>query len=432
MSRLSWRDVIIVFLLVVILYLVKLQHGCNKSKIAEAPPWKPLDISVDSSALKEFEQTIVKLEEQQKLLKGLIEKQEIEHRQLKDQLKKGIDAHIPPVEPSSNTLRDKVSSKDKFSQKQPNLQKLENNQQQKRQQSDIVANLRDKDNGASNAYIVRNNPAEVCVSLNSNSQKCEFHRCGARDEPMAPYGLIYRPPELRTSTMRISGQRGAGSGCLLVHKYQFIVTHVLKSGGSEIKGAFMAWLCNGKRDPVCPGVYEIADCSRAVSSHPDYFIVSFVRNPYSRAISSWAMAVDFMQNKQNHPVDFSEWALNPSAGSRKMGSLLASVHWSPQAMFNTDRRGCPVFDFIGHLETLNEDLIRLAKILNVPELIDAAVNHPLQKPKENNAGNRAAEQKGSRVDFYTPESARAIARLFSQDFEIFGFKKYSYMGKEMG
>ena len=270
------------------------------------------------------------------------------------------------------------------------------------------------------------------MSYDEGARRCRYHKCGGSPstDEIPPYGLIYRPESLRHGTMRISGQRGAGSGCLVVHKYKFIVTHVLKSGGSEIKGAFMKWLC-GNHDPVCPGVYEVDNCAPAVSAHPDYFIVTFVRNPYSRAISSWAMAVDFMRNKNAEPVPFSEWAVDPNRGSMKMGSYLASVHWSPQSMFNVDSRRCPVFDFVGHLENLNEDLVKVSKILDVPELIDASVNRPLNKPRVNNAGERAAQEKGSRAAFYTKEAARAVATKYAEDFEVFGFDKTVYMGEKM-
>eukprot|EP01147_Barroeca_monosierra_P002744 gene2744-5613_t len=309
---------------------------------------------------------------------------------------------------------DGVSDQLQLKQKQTGQEKLE---QVHRQQASL--------------YMVRDHPANVCVTYIQQTDRCRYHRCGALNDTIAPHGLMYRPDELRTTTMRISGQRDAGSGCVVVHKYRFIVTHVLKSGGSQIKGAFMKWMCNGSHDPVCPGIYEVDNCAPAISKHPDYFIVTFVRNPYSRAISSWAMAVDFMHDKHRKPVDFTDWILDPDAGSRKMGSYLASVHWSPQAMFNTDRRRCPVFDFIGHLETLNEDMVRVAKILNVPELIDAAVNRPLQKPNQNNSGERAAQKRGSRADYYTSEAAKAVTRQFAEDFEIFGFDKHTYMGKTM-
>ena len=103
------------------------------------------------------------------------------------------------------------------------------------------------------------------------------------------YGLVHRQD--RGLKMQIPGAAKSGSGCALSHKYQFMFVHVLKSGGTTIKGFLQRALCNGTTK-ACPYL-EIVDCATAIVAHPHYFVFSFVRNPYSRMYSAYAMADAF-------------------------------------------------------------------------------------------------------------------------------------------
>lgn len=138
-------------------------------------------------------------------------------------------------------------------------------------------------------------------------------------QPHYGRGFVYRPVksyynnntntsiDLRSlSFMQTSGQARAGSGCFISHEYQFVYIHVLKSGGMTLKQFLRLGLCstptstttsttNKKSGSVCSSqLLQVVDCRLALEEHAEnYFIWSFVRNPYDRMYSAFAMALAY-------------------------------------------------------------------------------------------------------------------------------------------
>ena len=225
------------------------------------------------------------------------------------------------------------------------------------------------------------------------------------------YGFVNRegPRGLR---MQTSGSAKAGSGCAISHKYQFIFVHVLKSGGTTVKGFLQRALCGSNNCPAGDNNLEIVNCAASVAKYPHYFVFSFVRNPYARMYSAYAMADSFRGHKTRPkpPFSFEAFALgvqkapNPDGSNnsaveevfptgissmqvekirrrrkkvandknafRRHLSYLDPSHYLPQAtfLFASGYSGCPVVDFIGHLETMHDDLETVLAYIDSPEL----------------------------------------------------------------
>lgn len=225
------------------------------------------------------------------------------------------------------------------------------------------------------------------------------------------YGFVNREGP-RGLKMQTSGSAKAGSGCAISHKYQFIFVHVLKSGGTTVKGFLQKAFCGSNHCQVGNGYLDIVNCAASIAKYPHYFVFSFVRNPYARMYSAYAMANSFRGHptKPKPPFSFEAFTLGKEKTSNPDGSNSSAVeetfpagisskqvekirwrrkqiandknmfrrhlsyldpsHYAPQStfLFTSGSSGCPVVDFIGHLETMHDDLETVLTYIDSPEL----------------------------------------------------------------
>ncbi|GFH55696.1 hypothetical protein CTEN210_12172 [Chaetoceros tenuissimus] len=284
---------------------------------------------------------------------------------------------------------------------------------------------------------LRNEFTDRCVTITSPKEgqhTCNVNMCkempppsSVKEEELQSYiqnrGFAIRATEELQNMkepMQVNGKAKAGSGCAISHKYKFFFIHNLKVGGMTTKSFLKRALCPGG-DPhnhifKCSSgddVLKVVDCKSGlrVASKQSYFIFSFVRNPYSRLFSGFAMA-EGMANQRNEkkkieadnlknstfldeatrrknysvnstrhvagsdaiskqrkrmanrkskyypPFSFRDFVM-ASQQQRSRLSPTSKSHYLPQAMFLTDRSGCPVFDYIGKLEFYEDELRRI-------------------------------------------------------------------------
>lgn len=173
--------------------------------------------------------------------------------------------------------------------------------------------------------------SNVCAVKTDNTGAIEW--CDLDDTSLEERkykgGFIHRDDAVRGAVMRVSGSAIAGSGCAMSTKYKFIYIHVLKSGGISLKGFLKDALC-GTEDNSPPflfgsrawfsckagrNILQVVDCTQAIRQHPDYFVWSFIRNPYSRFYSGYAMAAGYERNPNEEPkFSFEDFALHPVKG----------------------------------------------------------------------------------------------------------------------
>ncbi|CAB9516171.1 expressed unknown protein [Seminavis robusta] len=399
--------------------------------------------------------------------------------------------------------------------KNPSADVVAQQQQQKQKQSSPLREL----------------PARVCVSKKDSltdfssktPRKCHVDLCPPQLSLPPPesqeshnnhniivsspnhygHGFVHRPDIIRNShtSMMLPGQAGSGSGCAISHKYQFIYIHVLKSGGMTLKTFLKQGLCQGSTKMPCAlgqDHLQIVGCHSAVVQYPHYFVWSFVRNPFGRMYSIYAMALDYRQRKKKDttvmlpPFSFDEfvhakgashslknkkrrqhykrrrllggggggrfanrhgnkrefaeamWSkMAPSSSSskctaRRSMTYMDAVHCQPQYYFLFNEQDCPVFDYLGHLETFATDLKTVVDMIDSPELTQhyqqwtlnstAINNSGLHKEKSTSFGSKQKEAQhgGSLRLAYESASGegdlqQVVAKEYAKDFELLGY-----------
>ena len=124
---------------------------------------------------------------------------------------------------------------------------------------------------------------------------------------------------------------------------------------------------------------------------------TFVRNPYSRALSSFL-------NRNNESSTFSDFLKNLSTqGIKDMGG-----HVKPQ--FALTMQPVLPIKFIGRFESFNEDFGKLLKMLNVDKPVDYF-----------NITHHATGANSKLSQYYTKECVELVQQIYQKDFEIFGY-----------
>lgn len=141
-----------------------------------------------------------------------------------------------------------------------------------------------------------------------------------------------------------------------------------------------------------------------------YFKFAFVRNPWDRILSSFKYlksggwnehdriwANEHLQGVDSFEKFICEW-LTPER-------LEAHIHFWPQHWFVTDRKGNLLIDYLGYLETINEDFGKIAHHLG----INAQLKH-----------TNATSKTDYRSHYTEPMKAR-VEELYGTDIAMFGY-----------
>lgn len=157
------------------------------------------------------------------------------------------------------------------------------------------------------------------------------------------------------------------------------------------------------------------------AQHPDYFSFSFVRNPWSRALSCYHSKIEnaaIGKQARIHSLykgltpdmsfeDFVRWL-----GSDEGRDEIADRHWISQHLFLTNDAGEMICDYVGKYESLNDDWASICEKLGVGEL---SLPHK--------GWNSSA--KSGLTDYrkhYTEETRAIIAKRYARDIELFGYE----------
>lgn len=168
---------------------------------------------------------------------------------------------------------------------------------------------------------------------------------------------------------------------------------------------------------------KITYCYDAYRDHPEFFKWTFVRHPYERAVSAWAMA---RREAQGPKIPFDAWVRNDSL----MPTATISMHWWPQSAFLADEHRCPVFDFAG---TVGRSIPQ-GEFEAVLRRIDPSKKGPLWAhyrkqgiPHVN--GNKAGmELQRKELSSMSPETAAILRERYASDFELLGFDPDAWGG----
>ena len=116
--------------------------------------------------------------------------------------------------------------------------------------------------------------------------------------------LSFNTNSLRNRVMRHFGT-SQGTLCYVSNEYLFVYVHVLKSGGSSMKGFLRNGLCgvDDIHSSKCANKLVSMPCNFAKTKYASYFWFTTVRNPFDRAFSIYAHSLAMTKNKNDNNVN---------------------------------------------------------------------------------------------------------------------------------
>jgi hypothetical protein len=200
---------------------------------------------------------------------------------------------------------------------------------------------------------------------------------------------------------------------LISHSNRLVFIHVQKTGGISIRNALRG---------VCPDLEEVSprhqSLSHALASHPElesYLIAGFVRNPWDRLVSWWAMVQSAGERPPNHP--HREFLRRPLwrylVGFDDFEDFIRDIESGPFEQFRT-----PQLDYLT-APRREADVIGRAEQIDdgVAELLDRIGAKPVQVPHLNRS-----KRPPSYRELYGRETERIVERVFQRDIERFGYR----------
>lgn len=212
---------------------------------------------------------------------------------------------------------------------------------------------------------------------------------------------------------------------MVSHKHKCIFLHIPKAAGTSVE-RFLRGI-----DPDIPSkVLRKRGFSHFLNDHLDYYVFSFVRNPYDRFVSAWKWGElkfskegDLPFYKKNHSVPFEEYVLLTTDldyrfKNKHLWSEYDEYHTLPQFEFFPNLNGGHYFtdkisrdftcDFIGRFESINEDFNKVCSNIGVEKL---------KLPHMYNS-------KTFKENFsWTPDLKEKVYNYYVKDFDFFGYGK---------
>jgi hypothetical protein len=201
---------------------------------------------------------------------------------------------------------------------------------------------------------------------------------------------------------------------LISDSHRALFVHVQKTGGSSIDKMLREHLDDARSVSVRHST--LGQILRREPSAADYWVFGFVRNPWVRMVSWWAMIEKW--NKFNGPEsgkdlsgrkinsfwvaadsyrDFDDFIMRGPEEHRRLRT--------PQINYLTTKHRRA--DFIGRTETFNADMRAVLARLDLPQI----------EPIKHNTS-----QHGTHETVYTDVTRKRIADIFARDIDLFGYK----------
>lgn len=202
---------------------------------------------------------------------------------------------------------------------------------------------------------------------------------------------------------------------LVSHRHRFLFVHIYKTAGTSVRRTLepyadgfwkyrLARLTRrvGIPYPAVPPFHLDARGARArvpPEAFERFFKFTFVRNPWDWQVSLYHWMLSHASHHQH-------------AFTKGLGGFDAYIRWRTaegvglQQAFLRDEDGTFLMDYVGRMETIDDDFAEVCRTVGLP---------PLRLPHVNRSGHRDYR------DLYTDETRELVARAFAQDIEMFGY-----------
>jgi hypothetical protein len=196
---------------------------------------------------------------------------------------------------------------------------------------------------------------------------------------------------------------------MLSQDHNFIFIHIPKCGGTSIEHAFNVGLnrldikgLTGRHNKVLLQHLKFSEIENQTEIDiSNYFKFTFVRNPWSREVSSFLYEKRFVKRPGGVQNDFKDFLKNPR--------YMNPQHAFCQFDYITNSNGEPSLDFIGKFENLQQDFDRICNKIGVPQ-------KKLPHSCKSNFRNKPY------VGFYNSTTKKMVAEKYAKDIEYFGYK----------
>jgi hypothetical protein len=215
---------------------------------------------------------------------------------------------------------------------------------------------------------------------------------------------------------------------LLSHRYRFLFVHIAKTGGTSVRAAFnrlrwqdpmyyLTWPCHrlshltGHRTAT-----KFPRHARVIAAQEmlpeDYFAslfkFAFVRNPWDLQVSSF----HHIRRERPHLLgehDTFDKFLRWKVDRERPYQYHIDTSIQLQSDYLVDLHGRIIVDYIGHYERLSEDFAAVCSRIGL---------RGLSLPHERRAADRDRDYRR----YYSDETAELVARHFSRDIEVLGYR----------
>lgn len=218
---------------------------------------------------------------------------------------------------------------------------------------------------------------------------------------------------------------------MISHKYKAIFIHIPKCAGTSME-VFLknnTDACFFNEEEGVEHLLKKQLLSSIINTYPNYFMFSFVRNPYDRFISVWKHSIrsyssdvsSYFYRKEKY-ISLKDYAYLVHQKNLKQLSGFDLYHSLPQSRFIPDfnvkmfgkkltrNRSC---DFIGRFENLEEDFQRLCSLLQ----IDAHILPRFMVSPE----KETAPFERSYGMYYDAELLGIVRKIYLEDFNRLGY-----------
>ena len=198
------------------------------------------------------------------------------------------------------------------------------------------------------------------------------------------------------------------------HKYVFV--HIPKTAGSSIaseKYGGVLYESLGKNDLYRGGHKTVSELKEIVGEQWNgYFKFCFVRNPWDRFVSLYfyfkgdVIGANY-DNKINTKLGRKAYNCKTfKQFCKKYTTFESNRHFWPQSNWIYEN-GKLCIDFVGRLETINQDFKAICKKLDLPEV---QLPHYLKTSHGDYRG------------YYDESSKRLVGEYYRKDIELFGYR----------